>query len=176
VPGLLRLARGIRKFEAAFLFSQKFQTMTGLLHSHSLLRYFVLIALIVVIVNSLLGMINKKPFGNWDNKFSLYLLIFTHMQLLVGVILYIVNLTQARLVQFSGEAMRNPELRYWTVEHLIGMLIAVVVITIGRASSKRLTDDTAKHKRLFFLNLIALAIIIVTLAKGSRGIFGVSQP
>jgi hypothetical protein len=145
--------------------------MTGLLHTHSLLRYFILIALVVVIVNSLMGMMNRKPFGLWDNKFSLYLLIFTHMQLVVGVILYFMNLSQNRLVQFNESTMKNAGLRYWTVEHLFGMLVAVVVITLARTSAKRMADDTAKHKRLFIFNLIALAIIVITISLGDRGLF-----
>jgi hypothetical protein len=144
--------------------------LNGLLHTHSLLRYFILIALVVVIVNSLLGMMNRKPFGKWDNKFSLYLLIFTHMQLLVGIALYLVNLSQSRLVQFNANTMKNDGLRYWSVEHLFGMLVAIVLITIARISSKKLTDDTAKHKRLFILNLLALAIVVITISLGDRGL------
>jgi hypothetical protein len=144
--------------------------LTGLLHTHSLLRYFVLLALVIVIVNSLLGMVNKKPFGKWDNKFSLYLLIFTHMQLLIGLFLYFINLSQDRLVQFNGETMKNDGIRYWTVEHIFGMIVAGVIITIARVSSKKLADDTAKHKKLFTLNVVALIIIVVTILLGDRGL------
>ena len=49
---------------------------TGLLHTHSLLRYFILIALAVVIIKGLIGLINKQPYGKWDNKLGLYLFIF----------------------------------------------------------------------------------------------------
>ena len=145
--------------------------LTGLLHTHSLLRYFVLILLIVVIVNSLLGMMNRKPFGNRDNKLSLFLFIFTHLQLLVGLVLYVLNFTQNRLVQFNASTMKTPGLRYWSVEHIFGMLVAIVLITIARISAKKLADDTAKHKRLFIFNLVALAIIVITISLGDRGLF-----
>jgi len=145
--------------------------LNGLIHTHSLLRYFIFIALIVVIVNSLLGMMNRKPFGFWDNKFSLYLLIFTHMQLVVGIILYIMNLSQNRLVQFNESTMKTPGLRYWAVEHLVGMLVAVVLITVARASAKRMADDTAKHRRLLIFNFVALVVIIATISIGDRGLF-----
>jgi hypothetical protein len=145
--------------------------MTGLVHTHSLLRYFILIALVVVIVNSLLGVMNKKPFGKWDNKFSLYLLIFTHMQLVVGIIIYFMHLSKVGgLVQFNASTMKTPGLRYWAVEHMLGMLVAVVLITVARASSKRLSDDTARHRRLLVFNLIALAVIVITISIGDRGI------
>jgi hypothetical protein len=144
--------------------------LTGLVHAHSLLRYFILIALIIVIVNSLIGMMNKKPFGKWDDKFSLYLLIFTHMQFLVGIIIYVIHLTRDGLVQFNSSTMKNETLRYWAVEHIVGMLAAIALITIARATSKRMAGDTAKHKRLFILNLIALAVIVITISMGDRGL------
>ncbi len=141
-----------------------------LLLSHSLLRYFILIALVVVIVKSLMGMMNKEPFGKWDNKFSLYLLIFTHLQLVVGLILYFVS----PWVKFSGETMGDKVGRYWTVEHIFGMLIAVVLITIARISLKRMTSDLAKFKRLFVFNLIALLIIVVIILLSDRGLLTMS--
>jgi peptidoglycan/LPS O-acetylase OafA/YrhL len=139
---------------------------TGLLHTHSLLRYFVLIALVIVIVKSLMGFINKQPFGKLDNKLSLYLLIFTHLQFLAGIILYFVS----PWVKFGSTTMSDKLTRYWTVEHLTGMLVAVVLITVARASSKRLADDTAKHKRLFILNFVALVVIVAIIAISGRRI------
>jgi hypothetical protein len=139
---------------------------TGLLHTHSSLRYLVLILLVAVIVRSLMGWMGKKPFNAVDNKLSLFLLIFTHVQLLVGLALYFIS----PVVIFSAETMANKTLRYFAVEHLVGMLIAVVLITVARASSKRLSDDTAKHKRLFVLNAIALLVVVVILGMSGRGI------
>lgn len=128
----------------------------GLLHAHSLLRYFILIALIVVIVKALIGLMNKQPYGKWDNKFSLYLFIFTHMQLLVGLILYFVS----PFVKFGPETMSDKVTRYWTVEHIFSMLIAVVLITLARTTSKRMTSDEAKHKRMVIFNFVALVVIV----------------
>jgi len=128
----------------------------GLLHTHSFLRYFILIALIVVIVKAVIGLINKTPYGKWDNKLGLYLFIFTHVQLLVGLILYFVS----PFVKFGSETMSNKETRYWTVEHIFSMLIAVVLITLARTTSKRMTSDEAKHKRMAIFNFVALVVIV----------------
>lgn len=144
--------------------------MTGLLHTHSLLRYFVLIMLIVVIAKSFIGWRNNKAYTNIDNKLGLYLLIFTHLQLIAGLILYFVS----DVVQFNSETMKNPGLRYWAVEHITGMIAAVVLITVARSTSKRLSQDQAKHKRLFILNLVALIVIVAILAMSGRGILGIS--
>ena len=140
----------------------------GLLHTHSLLRYFILIALVVVIVKALMGLLNKQPYGKWDNKLGLYLFIFTHMQLLVGLILYFVS----PFVKFGSETMSDKTTRYWTVEHITAMLIAVVLITLARSTSKKMTDDSSKHKRMFVFNTFALIVIIATIVLSGRKLLG----
>lgn len=139
---------------------------TGLLHTHSLLRYVVLALLLVVIIKSLLGWLGKKPFGGLDNKLSLFLFISTHTQLLIGLILYLVS----PWVKFGSDTMKNADTRYWTVEHVSMMLISIVLITVARISSKKMTDDTARHKRLFLFNALALVIILVAIMMSKRGI------
>ena len=140
---------------------------TGLLHTHSLLRYFILIALVVVIVKALMGLINRQPYGKWDNKLGLYLFIFTHMQLLAGLILYFVS----PRVQFGATTMSDKFTRYWTVEHITAMLIAVVFITLARSTPKRMTDDMTKHRRMLVFNTIALAVIVGTIIMGGMNLF-----
>lgn len=136
----------------------------ALLITHSYLRYVVLILLIVVIIASLIGLINKKPYSNADDKLSLFLLISTHLQLLVGLILYFVS----PVVVFSGEAMKDSSTRYWLVEHGFGMLIAIALITAARVTSKKMTDSLAKHRRLLVFNLIAFIIIVLTISVSGR--------
>jgi len=138
----------------------------GLLHTHILLRYFILIMIVVVIVMAAVGILKKKPYGKLDNKFSLYLLIFTHLQLVAGLILYFVS----SRVQFNSETMKKPELRYWAVEHITGMLLVVALITIGRISSKKLSLDAAKHRRLLVFNGVALVLIIAIIYMSGRPI------
>ena len=139
----------------------------ALLTTHSYLRYIILILLIVVIITSLIGMVNRKPYTNGDNKLGLYLFIATHLQLLLGLILFFVS----PVVQFSGAAMKDAASRYWLVEHNTAMLIAIVFITLARTTSKRMDDSHAKHKRMFIFNLIALVIIVLTISISGREFF-----
>lgn len=136
----------------------------ALLVTHSYLRYVVLILLIIVIIASLIGLLNKKPYSNADNKLGLFLLIFTHLQLVVGLILYFVS----PAVIFSGEAMKDSSTRYWLVEHGFGMLIAIALITVARVTSKKMSDSQAKYRRMLIFNLIAFVIIVVTISFSGR--------
>jgi hypothetical protein len=138
---------------------------TGLLHSHFYLRWIVLILLVVVIVTSLIGWLNKKAYTNTDNKLSLYLFIATHVQLLLGLILY----TQSGWVQFGKLALKVKEVRYWTMEHGTIMLLAIVLITMARITAKKMSSSEAKHKRMFIVNLIALIIILIGIEMSGRG-------
>lgn len=136
----------------------------GLLITHSYLRYIILIMLVVVIITSLAGLINKKPYTDTDNKLGLFLFISTHLQLLLGLILFFIS----PVVQFSGEAMKDPSTRYWLVEHNTAMIIAIVFITLARTTSRKMTTGEAKHKRMLIFNVIALAIIILTISISGR--------
>jgi hypothetical protein len=140
--------------------------LTGLLHTHSFLRYFVLLFLILVVITSVSGWLSKKPFTAAHNRYGLFLLITAHLQLVVGLLLY----WKSDLVQFNAGTMSNAGLRHWTVEHITMMLLAITLITVARISSKKMADDTLRHKRLAIFNGIALLIILVTVALGGRGI------
>jgi len=107
-----------------------------------------------------------------DNKFSLWLFISTHIQFTLGLILYFVS----PLVIFSGASMKNAVTRYWLVEHITMMIVAVALITAARSTSKKLPEPAAKHKRLFILNLIALLIILVAIwSFKDRGFFTITM-
>jgi len=141
-----------------------------LLVTHSVVRYFLLITIILVIVRSLMGWLNKSAYSKMDDQLSLGLFAFTHTQLLLGIILFFVS----PIVIFSGASMKDPMARYWLVEHNTGMIIAIVLISIARISSKKMTDATAKHKRMFIFNTIALVIIIGMIAHSKRGLLGIT--
>lgn len=138
----------------------------GLLHTHTLLRYFILLALVAVLVISLQKWLGKKPYTNFDNKLSLYLFIFTHLQLVVGLILYAVSPN----VKFNEFTMKDSTLRYWSVEHIFLMLVAITLITVARIGIRKISDDTLKHKRLFIFNGVALLLILVSIYMSGRGI------
>lgn len=136
----------------------------SLLFAHSYLRYIVLILLVIVVITSLAGVLKKKAYRPTDNKLSLYLFISTHLQLLLGLILFFVS----PVIHLSGEAMKNSETRYWLVEHNTAMIIAIVFITLARTTSKKMADAQAKHKRMLIFNMIALVIIVLTISISGR--------
>ncbi len=137
---------------------------TGLLDLHSWLRWVILILAVIVIYRSGTGMAGRKPFTATDKKVGLFLMIAAHTTLLVGLYLWLTGpfgLANIRNLGF-GELMKERVYRYYAVEHITGMLIAIVLITIGRGAAKKNIPDMAKHKRVFWFVLVALLIILAT--------------
>ncbi len=133
-----------------------------LLSVHNLLRWVILVLILVAIVRSLSGMVSGKPFTGTDKKIGLFLMISAHTTFLIGLYQWFAGPWGLQLIRNygMGEVMKNAVYRYWTVEHLTGMLIAIVLITIGRGASKKSISDRSKHTRTFWFYLIALIIIL----------------
>lgn len=135
-----------------------------LLYLHSILRWIIVILAVVVILRSLAGMASGKPFGSADKKTGLFLMIAAHTTLLVGLYLWLfgpLGLANIRNLGF-GEVMKDRAYRFFAVEHLFGMLVAIALITIGRGVSKKEISDRVKHKRTFWFIFVALLIILAT--------------
>jgi len=136
------------------------------LEIHSILRYVILIFLVVLIVKHLIGWINQTKFTGFDGIFSTVTVSTIHLQLIVGIVLYFIS----PLVSFKSHVMQNEIMRYYTVEHLLLMLVAIGLFTAGRVKLKRKDDPTSKHRTGFIYNTSGLLIVIAALAMSSRGI------
>jgi hypothetical protein len=132
---------------------------------HTYNRYFILAALVFVLYRSLSGWLGKGAYGKADNAAGAALLGLAHLQLLTGLIQYFFtsDRTKAAFADF-GSAMKDSWLRYFAVEHIFVMVIAVVLIQLGRTFSKRKTTDIEKHKTVAIYTIIATLLIIISLA------------
>jgi len=145
----------------------------GILKSaHSGWRYIVLILLVVALLQALAGWLGKKGYTEGNRKLNVFTLISAHIQFLFGLILYFLS-------PFTKGPSSEALYRYWKMEHIAIMLLAVVLITVGNSKSKKITDGVAKHKTIavfFGLALILIIGSIFMMVKNdpSRTLFGVS--
>lgn len=137
---------------------------TGLLHTHNLFRWLVLIVLILALVFALTGWLKKREWNKKDNITGLLLTIFADIQFLVGIVLYafVSPITKAAFSDF-GAAMKNDDLRFYAVEHIFLMIIALVLIHIGRAKSKKSVAPWKKHRSAAIYYGIALLLILAAI-------------
>ena len=108
---------------------------------HSGWAYIALLLLVFAVVNSFLGKTSKREFTAKDRKIALFGLIATHIQLVIGLILYFVS--DLGYKQLSGAAMKNAELRLTVLEHPLINILAIVLITIGWSKHKKAATNEA---------------------------------
>lgn len=132
---------------------------TGINHLHSALRYVVLVLLVIAFVNAVLGWFGKKVYSTNDNKLSMISMVFCHIQLLIGIVLYFMSPIVDIGLSDMGSAMQDPQVRFFTMEHGLMMIVAIALITIGRISSKKQSTDNGKFKRVAIFYGLGLLII-----------------
>lgn len=140
--------------------------------AHSGWRYLVLILLVVAILQALAGWFGKKTYTEGNRKLNVFTLISAHIQLLFGLVLYFLS-------PFTKGPTGVALYRYWKMEHIAIMILAVVLITIGNSKSKKITDGVAKHKTIAIFFGIALILIVASIFMmvkndPSRSLFGIS--
>jgi len=129
--------------------------LKGLLDLHNLLRWLILILLVVNIIKNFAD--TNKPFANIHKKLGLWLMICAHLTLVVGLVMLAMDLSS---LADRSMIMSNDALRLKFVEHPIAMIIAIVLITIGKGVAKKNVSDLKKHRKSAVLYLIALVIIL----------------
>jgi hypothetical protein len=142
-----------------------------LLQAHSGWRYVVTVLVLVAIVLSFAGWLGRRPYTDTNRKINLFAMVSAHIQLVLGLALYF----NSRFVQFNSDTMTNPDIRYWTVEHVTMMVIAIALITVGHIHSKKLVLPEKKHRVIALYYTLALLIIFIAILQSQRPFFGMSR-
>lgn len=132
---------------------------TGLQHLHSGLAYLVLAALVIIFGYVLINYFKDNPFTEKVRKASLVGLIVSHLQLLIGLVLYFIS--PKGLSNFSGEAMGDAMSRLYMLEHPLTMIIAIILITVGYSKAKNGTDDASRYKKILIYYGIGLVLMLI---------------
>jgi len=134
----------------------------GILGLHSILRWALIIFLIVNIIR--VNVEAGEHFDVLDRKWSLRLLITTHLNLLAAIYLYFFGKNGIKILdeqQYSmKDVMHTSWQRYWIIEHPSMMLFSIILITISHSFSKKDMVPLKKHKIMSILYIVALVVII----------------
>ncbi len=137
-----------------------FQTLT---FYHSIMRWLVLASIVYAIYRAYRGYSSNTQFSKTDNAVRHWTATIAHIQLLIGIILY----TQSPIIKYFwqnfNEAVQNLDLAFFSLLHLILMLAAIILITIGSALSKRKTTDKEKFKTMLVWFSVSLIIIFIAI-------------
>lgn len=134
---------------------------TFVLATHNIMRWLVLVVGLIAIVMAFVGWFGKKEWRNADDKVGLAYTILMDVNLLLGLLLYIFlsPITKAAFADF-GTAMGVSELRFFAVEHILGMVVAVILAHVGRALSKKATESAKKYRAAAIWYTISILVIL----------------
>jgi ammonia channel protein AmtB len=148
--------------------------MTVLLAIHNIMRWIVLLTGLLALITGLRGIGGGRNFTNGDKRTALYFLIAADIQLLLGFALYFINGYYRNFSAGMGEVMKVPATRFWTVEHPVGMLLAIIFAHVAYASTKGDRAHRAKFRRLFMFSLLSLVLMAATIPWPGRA--GIGRP
>ncbi len=128
---------------------------------HSYLAYIVLLVLIFAVFNALTGWTGKRDFTmHKDLRISLFALILSHIQLLIGLIVYFVSANGLKAIQTLGMGGLNAPARLLALEHPLTNILAIVLITIGWSRHKRFMESDKKFKTITIFYGLGLLLIL----------------
>lgn len=135
----------------------------GLLHLHSVLRWIILILLLVAIFKNYVD--RHKAFSPGHKKTGLFLMISADIMMALGLYQWFAGDWGLKSIQANGMSvvMKNSVLRFYAIEHISAMIIAIVLIHLGYNFSKKNVPDTVKHKRSVLYYGLALLIILISI-------------
>ncbi|GAB3991499.1 cytochrome B [Spirosoma daeguense] len=130
---------------------------SGLVHAHSGLRWIALILLLAATATAISRWQGRNSFTEGNRKLYLFTLISVHTQLLLGLFLLFIS----PKVNFG--LMSDKLYRFYSVEHTAGMLLAIILITIGYSRSKRVSQPIEKHRLVGIFFGIGLLLILASI-------------
>jgi uncharacterized membrane protein len=133
---------------------------TIVLAIHSWVRWLALVAGIGATLAALMGRVQSEnsPADRW----GLFLMMALDIQMLLGLLLYLVlSPNMAPILENFGAAMKDPPLRFWAVEHISTMFIAVILVHVGRVLARKALSPVAKRTRLLVCFGLATLLMMV---------------
>ncbi|RPG67318.1 MAG: hypothetical protein CBC81_001000 [Flavobacteriaceae bacterium TMED121] len=135
---------------------------------YSYWSYLVLLVLIYAISNALIRKINGNDFNSKDLRLSLFGLIFSHFQLLIGLILYFVSPWFSKWSKLGiGTVMKNSQMRLNLVEYPFTNIIAIILITMGWSLHKKQSEPGKKFLRIILFYSLGLLLLLCIIPKQS---------
>ncbi len=137
-----------------------FETLT---FYHSIFRWLVLASLVYAIYRAGRGYFSKARFTKTDNAVRHWTATIAHIQLVLGMFLYIKSPSIKYFRANFKEAVRNMDVAFFALIHILLMLAAIILITVGSALAKRKPTDREKFRTMLVWFSIALIMISIAI-------------
>jgi hypothetical protein len=147
-----------------------------LLFAHSWLRWIVLLAGLAALVRAVTGVSTRRPWTPLDDRGGMLFTAALDLQMLIGLVLYafLSPVTQSAFVDMAA-AMRAAPIRFFAVEHPVGMIVAIALAHVGRVRVRKAPDSESRHKQTLVFFGLALVVLLLSLpwpfGPGARSLF-----
>lgn len=141
--------------------------MDALKHAHSGLRWLALALLVFAIVNAILKLKSGK-YEKGDKMLNLFAMVMLHIQITLGIVLAFIS----GKITYAEGWMKNPQYRFFGLEHILLMVLAVVLATIGRKKAEKALDPAKKHKTILIWYTIVLIVLFAGIPWPFRTVLG----
>lgn len=129
---------------------------------HNIIRWVVVIIGVIAVARALVGLYRKRDWGSTDRILGVIYTSTMDIQLLLGLILYVfLSPTTKGMFQNLSQAMSNPGMRFFGLEHALYMILAVILAHIGNAKTRRATESVSRYRAV--LTWFGLALILILL-------------
>ena len=135
----------------------------ALLFLHSFFRWLVVLSLLLAIYRAYSGYISGRKFSNIDNITRHGTATIAHIQLIIGIVLYYESPVTGYFWKKPREAWSYFDISFFAIVHLLLMLTAIILITVGSALAKRQGTDKEKFRIMLTWFLIAFTIIFIAI-------------
>ena len=132
--------------------------MDALIHAHSGLRWIALALLVFAIVNAVMKL-NSGKYEKGDKMINLFAMVMLHIQVTLGIIVAFVS----GKISYAEGWMQNPQYRFFGMEHILLMVIAVTLATIGRKKAEKAIEPVKKHRAILIWYMVVLTIIFLAI-------------
>ena len=129
---------------------------------HSLLRWLVIAFGLVAVLRAVSGVTGHRPWTPLDDRAGRLFVTGIDVQMLVGLILYgLLSPTTRAAFANMGEAMQNPLLRFYAIEHLVIMVGAVALAHVGRARTRKASTPAARQRTAAIFFTLSLLLVLL---------------
>lgn len=141
-----------------------FWLYTIVLTLHSIVRWIIILAAALVIIRAINGLAFKRGWTQQDNRFGLWYVISLDVQTLLGLLLYFAlsPITLVALRNF-GAAMKDASTRYFAIEHILMMLIALAIAHAGRSFIRKAATAKEKHRRTILWYGLSIVLVLAAI-------------
>jgi len=132
-----------------------------ILSLHSWIRWAVVLAGLAAFVRSVLA--GRRRWTPMDDRVGFWFTMLLDVQMLIGLLLYVwLSPITHEAFRDVGAAMKSSGLRFWAVEHIFGMLVAIALAHVGRARIRK-ADIARRHRLAAIFYGLALVSILASI-------------